>query len=323
MYFLHYFSRITGCGISYMHGQICFGDHAAEKAVSFGGNRAGDLMNGVADYLNTKYAVIAAQNFPGTVFAPGTTCGASAFWPVYLKAKENGMKYISIDPKLTDCGALADEWIPIKPGTDAVFAYGIANILIKEKLYDEDFVLKYTNAPQLIRVDNRRAMTDDAGKYLAWDGTAKKAVSLPEADQRDNLSLEIGKTLTVDGVQCKTAIALFAEEAEKYPPEKVIEICELPFSTDKIVEMAINLGTNKPAVLFYPGFTTGRYANWFQVLRTYSAVNMLLGNIERPGGWYSPKHKFDTGTGWPEPPEVPEYPRPELQVVQIGQSYVC
>ena len=132
---------------------------------------------------------------------------------------------------------------------------------------------------------------------------------------RDNPSLEIGKTLTVDRVQCKTAIALFAEEAEKYPPEKVIEICELPFSTDKIVEMAINLGTNKPAVLFYPGFTTGRYANWFQVLRTYSAVNMLLGNIERPGGWYSPKHKFDTGTGWPEPPEVPEYPRPELQVV--------
>lgn len=158
-------------------------------------------------------------------------------------------------------------------------------------------------------------MTDDAGNYLAWGGAAKKAVPLPEADQRDNLSLEIGKALTVDGVQCKTVIALFAEEAEKYSPEKVVEICELPFSPDKIVEMATNLGTNKPAVLFYPGFTTGRYANWFQVLRAYSAVNMLLGNIERPGGWYSPKHKFNTGTGWPEPPEVPEYPRPDLQVV--------
>lgn len=315
MYFLHYFSRITGCGISYMHGQICFGDHTAEKAVTFGANRAGDLVNGCADYINTKYAVIAAQNFPGTVFAPGTTCGSSAFWPVYLKAKENGMKYISVDPKLTDSGALADEWVPIKPATDGIFAFGIANILIKEKLYDEDFLLKYTNAPQLIRVDNKQAMKNAAGNYLAWDAATNSAVPLPPADKRDNLTLGLGETYTVDGVQCKTAIALFAEEAEKYPPEKVIKLCEIPFSPDKIVEIARNLGHYKPAVLFYPGFTTGRYANWFQVLRTYSAVNMLLGNFERPGGWYFPKHKFDIGTGWPEPPEVPEYPRPDLKTV--------
>ena len=67
MYFLHYFSRITGCGTPICTVRSVLGDHAAEKAVSFGGNCAGDLMNGVADYLNTKYAVIAAQNFPGTV----------------------------------------------------------------------------------------------------------------------------------------------------------------------------------------------------------------------------------------------------------------
>lgn len=315
MYFLHYFSRIMGCSISYMHGQICFGDHTSEKSVTFGGSRAGDLVNGTADYINTKYAVIAAQNFPGTVFAPGTQCGASAFWPVYLKAKENGMRHLSVDPKLTDSGALANEWIPIKPGTDGAFAYGVANVLIKEKLYDEDFLLKYTNAPQLIRVDTKQAMKDDAGKYLAWDSASNSAIPLPPADQRGNLSLGIGKTYTVGDVQCKTALTLYAEESEKYPPEKVIEICELPFLPDKIVEIARNLGNNKPAVLFYPGFTTGRYTNWFQVLRIYSCVNMLLGNIERPGGWYFPKHKFNTGTGWPEPPEVPEYPNPDLKVV--------
>ena len=45
-----------------MHGQICFGDHAAEKGCP-SEETVGDLMNGVADYLNTKYAKLQHRIF--------------------------------------------------------------------------------------------------------------------------------------------------------------------------------------------------------------------------------------------------------------------
>ncbi len=314
MYFLHYWARITGTSISYMHGQICFGDNTAEKSITFGSNRAGDLVGGTADFLNCKYAVIAAQNFPGAVFTPGTTCGSSAFLQVFLKARENGFKYTLLDPKLTDSGALADDWLPIKPGTDAVFAMAIANVLLQENLYDEDFLLTYTNAAQLINSSTHEAIKDSEGNYMVWDDASNSAVALIEAGTKQG-ALGIGKTYDVNGVQCQTALGTWANMVAKYTPEKAIEICEMPFSTAKIYEIAHNLGYNKPSVIFSAGFTTGRYANWFQTLRCYSLVNLLLGNIERPGGWYFPKKKFGIGTGWPTYPEVPEYPDPELQVV--------
>lgn len=315
MYFLHYWARITGTSISYMHGQICFGDHTAEKAISFGGNHLAPLMLGAADYLNTKYAVIAAQNFPGTAFAPGTVFGSAGFYPVFQKARENGFRYTSVDPKLGDSSAMADDWLPIKPGSDSAFALGVAHVLIKENLYDEDFLLKFTNAPQLIRVDSGKALKDSKGRYLAWDIKAKSGKPLDAAGETSGMTLGLGKIFHVNGVACKTAFQFFADEAAGFTPEKVVKLCNIPFSGKKIVEIARRLGKYRPAVLFYPGFTSGRYSNWFQVLRTYSAVNMLLGNFDKPGGWYFPKHGFKGGTGWPEPPEVPEYPMPDLKVV--------
>ncbi len=315
MYFLHYFARITGTGISYMHGQICFGDHSAEKAVSFGSNHMGPLMTGCADYMNTKYAVIAAQNFPGTVFAPGTAFGSAAFYQLFLKARENGFQYTTVDPKLGDSAAMADDWLPIKPGSDGAFAMAVANILIKEKLYDEDFLLNFTNAPQLIRADNLAAVKDEKNRYLTWNIKTQSAVPMGAAGEATDITLGNGESFSVDGVACKTALQLFAEEAAKFPADQAAKICNIPYSGDRIEQIAFRLGNNKPAVLFYPGFTTGRYSNWFQVLRAYSTVNMLLGNFEKPGGWYFPKHGFSGGTGWPEPPEVPEYPNPGLKVV--------
>jgi len=316
MYFLHYWSRVTGANISYMHGQICFGDHAAEKNISFGKHHAGAMMMGAADYTNCKYALIAGQNYPGNSFTPGTAMGASAFYPLYLKAKENGMKVTVVDPKLADSSAMADEWVPLKPATDAIFVLGIANVLIKENLIDEDFLLKYTNAPQLIRVDNGQAMKDTAGRYLAWHEPSGTAKPMGRADHASKgFALGLGRTFEVNGVTCKTAFQLYAEEAAPYTPEKVVRECGIPYSGRKIVEIARRLGNNKPSVVVYPGLTTGRYANWFQVLRAYSTINMLLGNMDGKGGHYFPKHGFKGGTGWPEPPEVPPLPRPGLKTV--------
>jgi len=64
---------------------------------------------------------------------------------ILAKAKESGIKIISVDPKKNrSCRYLSDEWISIRPGTDAAMLIAMAHVMIDEGLYDKDFISKYT-----------------------------------------------------------------------------------------------------------------------------------------------------------------------------------
>lgn len=57
---------------------------------------------------------------------------------------ENGAKIICIDPRFNDLAAEADLFLQVRPGTDGALALGIMNVMISEKLYDEDFIRDWT-----------------------------------------------------------------------------------------------------------------------------------------------------------------------------------
>jgi len=61
-----------------------------------------------------------------------------------LRGKERGMKLIVVDPRETPTTALADIHLPVRPGTDGALALAMANVIINEKLYDQDFVGSYS-----------------------------------------------------------------------------------------------------------------------------------------------------------------------------------
>jgi anaerobic selenocysteine-containing dehydrogenase len=54
-----------------------------------------------------------------------------------------GAKIIAVDPRLTRIAARADVWLQLRPGTDAALALGMLNIIVNEKLYDQEFVDKH------------------------------------------------------------------------------------------------------------------------------------------------------------------------------------
>ena len=86
------------------------------------------------DWLNSKYFLMWSWN-------PSEMRDGTNSEYILKKAKEKGAKLVCIDPRMTlSAVALADEWIPIRPGTDAAMMSAMAYVLITEKLYDADFV---------------------------------------------------------------------------------------------------------------------------------------------------------------------------------------
>src|SRR3954463_15167561 len=65
-------------------------------------------------------------------------------WPFVLEAREKGAKIIAIDPIKTRTAAQCDEWIGIRPGTDAALALGMMHVLFERELTDEDYIAKHT-----------------------------------------------------------------------------------------------------------------------------------------------------------------------------------
>ncbi len=58
--------------------------------------------------------------------------------------KKSGGKVVQIEPRLSNTAAKSDKWIPINPGTEGALALGLANVIIKESLFNKNFVNNYS-----------------------------------------------------------------------------------------------------------------------------------------------------------------------------------
>ena len=89
------------------------------------------------DYENTKYVLIWGRD-PLETF--------SGQWEAkqLLDARDRGATIVTIDPRYSETAKKSDKWLPIKPRTDGALALAMANVIIEEGLYDEDFVENYT-----------------------------------------------------------------------------------------------------------------------------------------------------------------------------------
>ena len=72
-------------------------------------------------------------------------------WPFVLRAREKGARVIAIDPIRTRTAAQCDEWIAIRPGTDAALALGMMNVIFERGLEDRDFLARHTLGEQELR----------------------------------------------------------------------------------------------------------------------------------------------------------------------------
>ena len=132
--------------------------HMSGGPVSMGGVMAmGFVM--VPDYQNTQCMVIWAHNPEGA-------------WPGLYNAAirdglKNGAKLIVVDPRPTGLAKKADYWLQIRPGTDVALALCFLNVIIEKKLYDEDFVAKWTLGFNRLR-EHVKAFTPQQCSEITW-----------------------------------------------------------------------------------------------------------------------------------------------------------
>ncbi len=97
-------------------------------------------------------------------------------WPFVLQARARGARVIAIDPLRTRTADQCDEWIPIRPGTDAALALGIMHVLFAEHLEDSDYLERYTLGEAQLRA---RAAEYDPARVSAITGIpAERIVEL-------------------------------------------------------------------------------------------------------------------------------------------------
>ena len=91
---------------------------------------------GEADLNNCDYLIIAGANRAEAIITPDTM-------DMFKRNRGRGLKMIAIDPRYTNTVANADRWYAINPGTDLAFVLALTYVVLKEDLYDKDFVAKH------------------------------------------------------------------------------------------------------------------------------------------------------------------------------------
>lgn len=130
MMFHQLFMFAFGSGNLISHGHVC---KCARVFV------AGTMMGGEhdLDIENTNCILFWGSN-PAETSLPN-------YWSRITRAKKRGVKLIVIDHRFSRTASKADLYVPIRPGTDGALALGLAHLIIKEDLYDKEFVENYSH----------------------------------------------------------------------------------------------------------------------------------------------------------------------------------
>jgi len=218
------------------------------------------------------------------------------YWRRIRDAKERGAKLVAIDPRFTSSASKADQYISIRPGTDAALALGIMNVIFERGLQDKTFITQHTVGPFLVRGDNglflreRDIVPGDSDNYVIWDTETKRPAAYTQGGTRPALE----GTYKVAGVECKTAFQLLADLARQYPLKTASEITEIPAKT--IEKLAVEYVTRKP-VASYRSMGLQRTFHGDLSWRAVTTLAAISGNINLEG--YSEGYRrflFDGGT---------------------------
>lgn len=225
--------------------------------------------------------------------------------------KRRGAKFVSVNPVRTGYSAVADEWLPVRPGTDGLLALSMVHVLLSRELFDWDYLVRYTNAPWLVvctpgQKGDGLFLRGEGGGTLVWDQAQE---TFRDALAGDVAPALFGSFTAPDGRPVKTVMSLMAERYldARYAPANVAEECGIPAETierialemahvafQETVEIACEWTdmwgrkhdkfVGRP-VAMYAMRGIAAHSNGFHTCRALHMLQMLLGALEGPGNF--------------------------------------
>jgi formate dehydrogenase major subunit len=221
-------------------------------------------------------------------------------------AKSKGAKLIHVDPRFTRTSALCDIYAPIRPGTDIAFLGGLINYVIQNEQYFRDYVVHYTNAATLVTEEFEDA--DASGLFSGWDEESKtydpsswryEGTPIDYASVGGSQGSLIGEDVggestpdegeprpqdpTLEHERC--VFQLLKRHFAKYTPEMVEKVCGTPREAFlKVAEAICENSTPEKTTSFCYAVGWTQHSKGVQIIRTAAILQLLLGNIGRPGG---------------------------------------
>jgi formate dehydrogenase major subunit len=228
-----------------------------------------------------------------------------------MEAKQRGATIIHVDPRFTRTSAVADLHVPLRAGSDIAFLGGIIRHILENEGPNEgqterffrEYVVHYTNAPVIVEEDFRDPEELD-GLFSGWD--AEKGQYDPRSWQYEGSTVEpsagqreqsTGEPYSERAVRTEArhldptlqhprcVFQILKRHFARYTPELVEEVCGVPRALFlKVAEaLCANSGREKTSAFCYAvGWT--QHSVGVQYIRTAAIIQLLLGNMGRPGG---------------------------------------
>jgi formate dehydrogenase major subunit len=221
------------------------------------------------------------------------------------EAKTRGAKVIHVDPRFTRTSAVSDKHIPIRAGSDVVLLGALINHIITHDLWFKEYVVAYTNAATLIN-ENFRDTEDLGGLFSGYDPQTGQydpsswAYQEAEAEQEESGDAHggMGDALGSGGPPLAHARVLRDETLEhprtvfqilkrhyaRYTPEMVRDVCGISLEDFRYLLRSIveNSGRERTTCFAYAvGWT--QHTLGAQFIRTAAILQLLMGNVGRPG----------------------------------------
>ncbi len=193
-----------------------------------------------------------------------------------MQAKERGATIIHVDPRFSRTSAMADLHVPIRPGSDLVFLGALARYAIENDKYFKEYVTHYTNASAILNSDFKDT-EDLAGIFSGFDAETRQYDTDTwryDASNRD---------LTLQDPQC--IFQVVRRHFSRYTPEVVEQICGVPADLFlKAAEIITENSGRERTTSFCYAVAWTQHTNGSQTIGCAALLQLLLGNVGRPGG---------------------------------------
>ncbi len=197
------------------------------------------------------------------------------------EAKARGARVIHVDPRFTRTSALADKHVPIRAGSDIVLLGALINRILDEGLHFDEYVRAYTNAPNLI--DANYLDTEDLdGLFSGYDPKTNTYDNSTWAYETDDAGNAVTDPTLSDP---RSVFQILKRHFARYTTEMVTENCGISADDFEYLLESItsNSGRERTTCFAYAvGWT--QHSLGAQFIRTASILQLLLGNMGRPGG---------------------------------------